>query len=168
MAELRGTPGGEEAELGVAVDGPGEEGAEGEGGGHAREGDRQGTAEAGLDNVHAKLQAHDEHVEGEAKLGDREEVALGIAGGLGFIPGKEPSLEVGEEEAEEGGAEEDPGDHFGDHLGLAKLGGDQPDQAAEKEDHRELEKEVDGEVEVIHAAPWSRVRGNGNTLLASR
>ena len=132
---------GEEAGVGFEV--PAEERAEDEGGGHASEGDGDRGAEAFTDDVHAEFEADDEHVEGEAELGGREEDLHGVLGEEGGGP-------FGRDGPEEGGTEEDPGDHFGDDLGLAEFCGDEADDPAEHEDDGDLEEELDGELEIGH------------------
>ena len=122
---------------------PAEERAEDEGGGHACEGDGDGGAEAFADDIHAEFEADDEHVEGEAELGGREEDLHGVLG-------EEVCGPFGREGPEEGGAEKDPGDHFGDDLGLAEFCGDEADDPAEHEDDGDLEEELDGELEIGH------------------
>ena len=130
-------------ETGVGFEVPAEESAEDEGGGHASEGDGDGGAEAFADDVHTEFEADDEHVEGETELGGREEDLHGVLGEEGGGP-------LRREGTEERGAEEDPGDHFGDDLGLAEFCGDDADDPAEHEDDRDLEEELDGELEIGH------------------
>lgn len=89
-------------------------------------------------------------------MGGGEEIALGVAQGLGFVPGKNGGLQFGKEGTEEGGAEEDAGDHFSDDLGLAEACSDCADDPAEEEDDGELKEEMDGEMEIIHLATLER------------
>lgn len=110
---------------------PGEACAEDEGGGHACHGDGDGAFEVFLDDVDAEFHADDEHVEGEAELGGWKEVALGVAGLLGGVPGEDGALDFWEEESEKGGAEEDACDHFCYDLWLAEACGDASDEPAE-------------------------------------
>ena len=137
-------------QFGVMVEVVSEGGAEDEGGDHAGCGDCDGAFEAFADDVDTELHSDDEHVEGEAELGGGEKVGLGVADFLGGIPGEDGLLEVGSEPAEEGGAEEDACDHFGDDLGLAHSSCDGADHPAEEEDDGDLKEEMDGQVKVVH------------------
>jgi hypothetical protein len=101
-------------------------------------------------HINPEFHSDNEHVEGEAELGEGEEVALGVAGGLGFVPGKESVLRFGPEETKKGRAEEDTCDHFGDNLGLAQSGGKSSNDPAEEEDDGQLEEAEDGQMDVVH------------------
>jgi hypothetical protein len=86
---------------------------------------------------------------------------------LALIPGEQPSLGFRHQETEQGGPQQDAGDHFGHHLGLAKLYRYQSHQPAENEDHRQLQEKVDGEVKVVHFYIINEMVENGNTLSLS-
>ncbi len=113
-----------------------------------RHGDR--TAQVLADDIHAELQSHDEHVQSQSQLGGREKVALGVAYGLGAVPGKEGGLGLRQEEAEERGAQEDACNHFRDDLGLSETRGHSAYNPAKEEDDSQLEEEMNGELEVVH------------------
>lgn len=130
-------------EFGVTVEEPSEQGSEREGRGHAGDRDGDSAGEAASDDIDAELEADDEHVGGEAELGDGEEDPHGIGGeeALGEIGGGEP---------EQGRSEHDAGDHFGDHLGLAGAAGEDADDPAAGQDDHDLQEELDGEGGVAH------------------
>jgi hypothetical protein len=103
-----------------------------------------------LDDVDAELHADDEHVEREAQLRRREQVALGVARLLARVPREDPRLRLGRQQAEQRRPEHDAGDHLGDDLRLAEALGDEADQSADQQDHRDLREEVDGERQIVH------------------
>ena len=138
---------------------------------HPRGGNGEGAFEALGHDVHAEFHADDEHVERQPELRRGEEIALRVARGLCAVPREKPRLGVRREQPEKRRAEQHAGDHFRHHLRLAKARGHRPDQPAEKQDDGELEKELDGEVEVVHAVARTAGRrycpraawcGNGN------
>ena len=98
------------------------------------------------DNVCAKLKADDEHVESQAELGGREEIARSIAFGLFRVPREQRRLYFGGQVPEEAWAKHYAGDHFRDDLGLPESFCDSADDAADPEDDRDLEEKLDGEV----------------------
>ena len=103
--------------------------------------DARGALRLGLEMVEAQREADHEHVEADAELrADIEDVRASPWGRCA-------SLEIGEEQPEQRGAEDDAGDHLADDLGLAEELLAQPaDDAAGEDDHRELQEEMDAEV----------------------
>jgi hypothetical protein len=127
----------------VPVEEPAEQAAEDERRRHpgGRHGHRAGKPSA--DDVHAEFEPDHEHVGGQPELGDGEE-------DLHRLGREQPGGQVGPEEAEERGAEEDPGDHFGYDLRLAEGAREHADGLTDDEDHGDLAEELNGEVERTH------------------
>jgi len=140
-------------QFGVMKKAPTEPRTQQEGGDHTRSGNHHGTLEFLADDIDTEFHAHHEHVEREAELGGGKEITLGIAQGLGFIPGKKSGLGFRPEQSEKGGAKQDACDHFSDDLGLSETGRNGAYESAEKEDDSQLEEELDGKVEVVHGTP---------------
>src|SRR3546814_12290432 len=93
-----------------------------------------------LKMVEAERGADEEHVEPDAHL------RTDIEDAPRFL-GKERRLKFGEEEAEERRADEDARDHLADDLRLAEEFFRGPaDGAADEQDDRDLEEEMDAEI----------------------
>jgi hypothetical protein len=74
-------------------------------------------------------------------------------------------LQFREEQAKERGAQQHPGDHFRHDLGLAAPGGHYANHPTRHEDDGELEEELDGEVEVVHAIAVNMKWNTGSSML---
>ncbi len=93
-----------------------------------------------LEMIEAQGRTDEEHVESDAELcADIKNIARLLR--------KQRRLPFGKEKTEERGADQDARDHFADDLRLAEeLLGGPADDAADKQNHRDLEEEMDAEI----------------------
>ncbi len=103
-----------------------------------------------LDDVDSEFQANDKHVEGQAQLRCRKQIRGGVSGFLGWIPRENAGLPFGGQQTEDAWSQANARDHLGDHLRLAKSFRDDSHDATSGQNDGDLEKELDGEIEVIH------------------
>ena len=111
---------------------------------HARDGNRDGAGHFFPHDIDPEFHAHDEHVERQPELRGGEQIALRVPRFLSQIPRKKPRLRVRREQTEQRRPQQNPGDHFRNHLRLTELRGHRADQPAEKQDDRDLEEKLNG------------------------
>ena len=119
---------------------------------HERRGDAGnrnggGTASLRHHQIRPELEADAEHVQHESELADDEEYG---AGGRR----EELCLQRWRQQAEQRWAHEKARDHFADDLRLARLLREKPDQAADQQDHTQLQQKERSQFGIGHEA-WA-------------
>jgi hypothetical protein len=138
---------------------PSQPGAKHKGCYHSRKGYGDRALQASLHDIHAKFHSHDEHVESQAELRCREEVALSVARFLRGVPRKQPLLRRRPKQAKKGWAKHYACDHFRHHLRLSETCRDRSNNSAKDQDNGKLEKKLNGQIEVLHERDvWSDER----------
>ena len=160
--------------LGVVEEDPSQTGAEQEGRQHPGERDGHRTAEVAPDDVDPELHADDEHVQGQTELGHRKQVALRVARELRPIPREEPGLKSGASQPSSDGPRSTPATISATTWGCPNRAPDQPHQPARHEDGRQLQEELQCELDVGHRfrahialVPSARTPGRTNAGVRS-